>query len=433
MITNILLLTLVVFAMLVVMIVIKVPISFALGIATLGGVVLVSNLPLMVIAQRMFVGLDSFTLLAIPLFMLTGQIMAMGGVTRDLMNLSMVFVGWMRGGLAYVNIVASMIFAGITGTASSDTASLGGILIPTMIERKFDKDFTVAVTATSSTIGIMIPPSIPMVLYAIASGTSIGQLFLGGVVPGIIVGFGLMSVSAVISKKRNYPAEKRYPFKESVKICVRSLPALGTVVIIIGGIISGFFTPTEAAGVACFYTTMLGLFYYKELKVKQIPNLIYQGAMTVGLVALMIASASALGWFFTSQGVPRAIANGLMAATQSKVIILLLINAVLLFVGCWMDLAPAVTLFTPILLPVAVAVGVDPVHFGIIMVVNLAIGLFTPPVGVCLFISCGIAKIAITDVLKAFIPFFLVMMIILMLITFVPQISLFLPSLLMRN
>jgi C4-dicarboxylate transporter DctM subunit len=380
----------------------------------------------------MFVGLDSYTLLAIPLFMLTGQIMAMGGVTRDLMNLSMVFVGWMRGGLAYVNIVASMIFAGITGVASSDTSSLGGVLIPAMIKKGYDKDFTVAVTATSSTIGIMIPPSIPMVLYAVASGTSIGQLFLGGIIPGILVGLGLISVSAVISKKRNYPAEVRISFKESLKICIRSIPAIGTVVVIIGGIISGFFTPTEAAGVACFYSTLLGLFYYRELKIKELPRLIYQTAMTVGLVALMISAASALGWFFTSQGVPRAIANALMAATDNKVVIMLLINLVLLFVGCWMDLAPAMTLFTPILLPVAISCGVDPVHFGIIMVVNLAVGLFTPPVGVCLFISCGIAKIAITDVLKAFIPFFIVMLGILMLITFVPQICLFLPGLLMR-
>jgi C4-dicarboxylate transporter DctM subunit len=324
-----------------------------------------------------------------------------------------------------------MIFAGITGAASSDTSSIGGILIPTMLERGYEKDFTVAVTATSSTIGIMIPPSIPMVLYGIASGTSIGKLFLGGVAPGIIVGFGLMAISSVISKKRNYPAEKRFTFRQSLDICIRSLPALGTVLIIIGGIVGGFFTPTEAAGIACFYTACLGLFYYKELKITDMPRLIYQTAMTVGLVALMIATASALGWFFTSQGVPRAIAQAIVNFTDNKALILLLINGILLIVGCWMDLAPAVTLFTPILLPIVTAVGVDPVHFGIIMVVNLAIGLFTPPVGVCLFISCGIAGISITDVIKAFIPFFLVMLAILLLITFVPQVSLFLPSILM--
>ena len=431
MVTNPLFLTLFIFLMLGVMIFIKVPISFALGIATLGGILLVGNVPIMVISQRMFVGLDSFPLIAIPLFMLAGQLMAIGGVTKDLLNLSLVFVGWMRGGLAYVNIVASMIFAGITGAASSDTSSIGGILIPTMIERGYEKDFTVAVTATSSTIGIMIPPSIPMVLYGIASGNSIGRLFAGGVIPGILVGLALMAVSAVLAKKRNYPAEKRYSFKESLDICGRSLPALGTVVIIIGGIVGGFFTPTEAAGIACFYTACLGLLYYRELKLTDLPRLVYQTAMTMGLVALMIATATALGWFFTSQGVPLAIADAIVNFTSNKIIILLLINVVLLVVGCWMDLTPAVTLFTPILLPIAQTIGIDPIHFGIIMVVNLAIGLFTPPVGVCLFISCGIAKVSITDVIKSFIPFFCVMLAILMIITFVPAVSMFLPNLLL--
>jgi C4-dicarboxylate transporter DctM subunit len=358
--------------------------------------------------------------------------MAMGGVTRDLMNVSMVFVGWMRGGLAYVNVVASMIFAGITGVASSDTASEGSVIIPLMIEKGYDKDFSIAVTACSSTIGIIIPPSIPMVLYAVASGTSIGKLFLGGVIPGIMFGVGQMVVCGVMAKRRNYPIEIRISFKESVMMCIRSIPAVGTVVVIIGGIISGFFTPTEAAGIACLYSFLLGIFYDRELKLRDLPKLVYQTAMTVGLVALMISAASALGWFFTSQGVPRAIANALMAATDNKVVILILINLVLLFIGCWMDLAPAMTLFTPILLPVAVAVGVDPVHFGIIMVVNLAIGLTTPPVGVCLFIACGIAKTSITSVLKGFLPFYVVMLLILVLVTYIPQISLFLPGLVLR-
>ncbi|MCL2379983.1 MAG: TRAP transporter large permease [Treponema sp.] len=429
---NILLLVGVVFLLLVALMLIKVPISFALGIATLGGVWLVGDLPIMVLAQRMFVGLDSYTLLAIPLFMLTGQIMAMGGVTRDLLNLSMVFVGWLRGGLAYVNIVSSMIFAACNGVASADTASLGSVLIPAMVKKGYEKDFTVAVTATSSPLGIIFPPSVPMVLYAVASGTSIGRLFLGGIIPGFLSGFALLAVAGAIARKRNYPAEERITFKESVRIAVRCIPALFTVVIIVGGIFSGFFTPTEAAGVACLWATLLGFFYYKELKIKKMPELIHRTALTVGLVALMISAASALGWFLTSQGVARAIADGLLAVTDNKIIILLLINLVLLFVGLWMDLAPAMTLFTPILLPIAIAFGVDPVHFGIIMVVNMAIGLFTPPVGVCLVIACGIAGAPITSVLKAFVPFFLVMIVILLFITFVPQISLFLPNLLMN-
>jgi C4-dicarboxylate transporter DctM subunit len=432
MVTNLLVLSLAVFGILVFLLIIKCPISFGLGIAALAGVLLVGNLPLEILAQRMFVGLDSFTLLAIPLFMLTGQIMAMGGVSNDLLNMSSIFVGWLRGGLAYINVVSSMIFAGITGVASSDTASEGSIIIPAMIKKGYDTDFTVAVTASSSTIGILIPPSVPMVLYAVASGTSIGKLFLGGITPGILFGVVQMIVCGIMAKKRNYPREARFTFKESVKIFIRCLPAMGTIVIIIGGITTGFFTPTEAAGVACFYSTMLGIFYYKELKFKDIPQLVFNAAWTVGLVALMISAATALGWFFTSQGIPRAIATAMMNFTDNKFIILLLVNLVLLFVGCWMDLAPAVTLFTPILLPVVTAVGVDPVHFGIIMVVNLAIGLVTPPVGVCLFIACGIAKVSITSVLKGFLPFLVLMLAILFLITYVPDVCMWLPNLMSR-
>ena len=429
MITSPLLLAGIVFAVLIGLMLIKVPISFVLAISTLVGVILAPGIPLMVAAQRMFVAMDSFMLIAIPLFMLTGHIMAIGGVTKDLINLSNVLVGWMRGGLAYINVVSSMIFAGITGTASSDSASIGGILIPTMIEKGYDKDFTVAVTATSSTIGIMIPPSIPLVLYGIASSTSIGKLFLAGIIPGVIVGGVLIALSAVISRKRNYPAEKFVGIKQSIVIMFKSIPALMTVIIIIGGITTGFFTPTEAAGIACAYSALLAVYYYKQLKWRDFPALIYKASLTMGIVALMISAATALGWFFTSQGIPQELARALMSLTNNKYIILFLINLLLLFVGMWMDLAPAVTLFTPILLPVVTALGIDPLHFGIIMTVNLAIGLFTPPVGVCLFISCGLADISIAKVMKSFVPFFFAMIAVLALITLVPAVSMFLPNL----
>ena len=238
-----------------------------------------------------------------------------------------------------------------------------------------------------------------------------------------------MLVAGFTARKRGYPAEKRVSFKESFIIFIKSIPALGTVAIIIGGIVSGVFTPTEAAGIACLYTSLLGIFYYKELKLTDLPRLVYESSKTMGIVALMIAAATALGWFFTSQGVPKLIASTILSMTDNRVVILLLVNLVLLFVGMWMDLAPAVTLFTPILLPVVMQVGIEPVHFGIIMVVNLAIGLFTPPVGVCLFITCGMAKISIADSIRAFIPFFLAMVAILMLITFVPSVAMFLPNL----
>lgn len=409
---------------------INVPIGFAIGISALIGVLSVGDLPLMVIAQRTFFGLDSFTLIAVPLFIMTGQIMSLGGVTRDLMEFSRVFVSHLRGGLAYVNIVSSMVFAGITGSAAADSSSIGGILIPTMIEKGYEKDFTVAVTATSSTIGILIPPSIPFVLYGVSSNTSIGKLFLGGVVPGFMVGFGLMIVTYFIAKKRNYPKEALMPFNEGLKICIRSIPALMTIVIIIGGIVTGLFTPTEASCISVVYTLFLGMFYYKEIKLKDLPDIIMEVAKTMGVVALMIACASALGWVFTNQSIPRAIGEAILGLTDNKIIILLLINLLLLFVGTFMDLTPSIIILTPILLPIATQIGVNPVHFGVIMVVNLAIGMFTPPVGLCLFISCSIAKVNITDVIKAFIPFFIVMLIILMLLTYIPTLSMFLPNVL---
>lgn len=429
MINDVLMLGLAVFSVLIVLMLLKVPISFALCIATIVGVFSVSGLPMMIVAQRMYNSLDSFTLIAVPLFILTGNIMAMGGVTKDLLDFSDVFVGRFRGGLAYVNVVQSMIFAGITGTAQADTASEGSIIIPTMIQKGYDPDFTVGVTASSSTIGILIPPSIPMVLYGIAGGVSIGSLFAGGIVPGVLFGLAQMVICFFVSRKRNYPREAAHSAKESLMICLRSFPALMTIVIIIGGIVSGVFTATEASAIACLYSLALGLFFYKELKLKDIPKLVLESAKTMGIAALMISAATALSWFLTSQGIPQKLAAAILSVTNNKILILLLINFILLFVGMFFDLAPAVTLFTPILLPIAMAVGVDPVHFGIIMVVNLAIGLCTPPVGVCLFLGCSIAGLPISKVIKGFMPFYLVMIAVLLLVTYVPQVSLFLPSL----
>ena len=408
----------------------KVPISFSLCIATISGVLLTARLPVAIVVQRMLNSLDSFTLIAVPLFILTGNIMAMGGVTKDLLDFSDVFVGRFRGGLAYVNVLQSMIFAGITGTAQADTASEGSIIIPAMIKKGYDEDFSVAVTAASSTIGILIPPSIPMVLFGIAGGVSIGSLFAGGLLPGIIFGIAQMIIVFFVARKRNYPREKGHSLKESLIICLKSIPALLTIVIIIGGTASGFFTATESAGVACVYSILLGLLYYKELRLADIPRLITESAKTMGISALMIAAASALAWFLTSQGIPQALTKALLSVTDSKVVIILLMNVILIIVGMFFDLAPAVTLFTPILLPIATAIGMNPIHFGVMMVVNLAIGLITPPVGVCLFLGCSIANTTISKVIKGFLPFYVLLLGVLLLIAFVPEISLFLPSIL---
>jgi C4-dicarboxylate transporter DctM subunit len=358
--------------------------------------------------------------------------MALGGITRDLINMSRVMVGFLKGGLAYINIVASMLFAGITGSAASDSASIGSILIPAMEEKGYDKDFAVAVTATSSTIGVMIPPSIPMVVYGVAANASIGKLFLGGIIPGILVGIALMMVTAVITKKRGYPRDKKISGAEGVKIIFKGIPAMMTVIIILGGIVGGIFTPTEAAGIAAFYSLLLGVLYYKELKIKDIPKIIGEIAITTGQVALMIATASALAWLFAQQNVPAVIGHFLTGLTTNKFLLLFIINVWLLFVGTWLDLSPAVIIFTPILLPIAVLLGIDPVHFGVIMVVNLAVGLFTPPVGVCLFVCCGIAKCSIASVVRAFLPFFVAMIVVLLLISYIEPLVMYLPNLLMK-
>jgi tripartite ATP-independent transporter DctM subunit len=277
----------------------------------------------------------------------------------------------------------------------------------------------------------MIPPSIPMVVYGAVSGASIGKLFLGGIIPGIITGVFLMIVSGVISHKRNYPSDKFLGVFQSLIIALKSIPAMMTVVIILGGIVGGVFTPTEAAGIAALYSFLLGKFYYKELKFKDIPKMLAEVALTTGQVALMIATASSLAWLFAQQGVPAMIGNFITGLTTNKYLLLLIMNALLLFVGTWLDLSPAVIIFTPILLPIATSLGIDTVHFGVIMIINLAIGLFTPPVGVCLFVSCGIDKCSISSVVKAFIPFFVSMVGVLLLITYLPGLVMTIPNLLM--
>ena len=424
--------TAVVFIVLIGLMLINVPIAIATGLCAIAGVAASSDgVPLVIVVQRMFVGIDSFSLLAIPLFILTGRLMALGGITDDLINLSRNLVGFMRGGLAYVNIVASMFFAGITGSAAADSSSVGSILIPAMVRKGYHKDFSVAVTATSSTIGVMIPPSIPMVLFGVVSGTSIGKLFLGGVIPGLLVAAMLMAITAVLARKRGYPVESEFDVRQMLKYLVRSIMPLMTIVIILGGIIGGVFTATEAAGVAALYSFLLGTLYYRELKLRDIPETIVEVAVITGMVALMVACASSLAWLLASEDIPEMIGHFLINATGNVYMILFLFNVLLLFVGTWLDLSPAVIIFTPILFPIATSMGVDPVHFGVVMVVNLAIGLFTPPVGVCLFVSCGIAGISITDTIRAFLPFFAGMVAVLMLITYVPWLVTVLPNLLM--
>jgi C4-dicarboxylate transporter DctM subunit len=418
-----------VFLIMAVLMMLYVPISISIGLAMVVGVLIRGTFPLMTFVQRMLDGVNSFTLIAIPLFILTGQLMSVGGVTNDLLRLSRALVGFMRGGLGYVNIVSSMFFAGVSGSCVSDTASLGSILIPAMQKEGYDTEYSVSITCCSSVVGIIIPPSIPMVIYATAANVSIPRLFFGGFIPGVLVSFSLMAINFIYSKKNNYPRSERMPVKEVVKSIVKGIPALMTVVLLLGGIMSGVFTPTEAAAIAVVYALVLGLFYYREIKLKQIPKIMLDVAVSTGMVALMMATATCLGYLFAVENLPRQLSEGLLTISSNKYVILFLINILLLFVGLAMDLGPSIVIFAPMLLPVVNALGIDPVHFGLIMVVNLGIGVVSPPAGGCLFIACAIGKVSISQITKPLIPPMMAMVIALMVITYIPETVLWLPNL----
>jgi tripartite ATP-independent transporter DctM subunit len=408
------------------------PIGFALGSTAL--IVLYQmDMPLLfnMVPQRFFAGLDMFTLMAMPFFILAGQIMNKSGITHKLVNFANVLVGHLRGGLAHANIIASIFFAGMTGAAVSDTAAIGTMLIPAMVEDGYDKDFSAAVTASSSIIGPTIPPSNMMVIYGSLMGVSIAGLFAAGFIPGILLGGMLMILSGYISKKRGYPKkETRATIKEMLIAFKDAFLALLMPVIILGGILSGIFTPTEAAAIAVFYAFIVGKFIFKSLKLKDIPELLNETARTTGVVFLIIASASILGWLLASERVPEQIANLFMSISNNKLVILLMINILMLIVGMFMDIAAALVILGPILHPLAVSVGVPPIQFGIIMVLSLNVALMTPPVGACLFVASGITNLSLEAISKAIWPFIVVEIITLFAITFIEPISMFLPNLL---
>lgn len=411
------------------LIIFTVPVAYALGLAAAFWIWLTEAVPFILIPQRMYTGLDSFPLIAIPFFILAGKFMAVGGTSDRLIKVALVLVGRFKGGLAYVNIVASMFFAGITGSATADSSSIGGVLIPSMIKRGYDKDVTVAVTATSSTIGILIPPSIPMVIYGILMDQSIGRLFIAGAIPGVLVGLILMAVSFLLAKKRGYPKEPPYNFQESIKIFIEGILPMFTIVIVLGGIIWGIVTPTEAAVLAVFYAFFLGFFVYRSLTLAMLPRLLLETILLNGVVMLMVSAATIFSWIITSQQIPQLIGDFLMSMTQNRFLLLLIFNLVLLGAGAILDLTPAMIIFIPVLAPLARHVGVDLIHFGVIAVTNLGIGLFTPPVGSCLFVSCSIAEVNMSEILRGFAPYFIGMITALLLITYFPGLSLWLPAL----
>jgi len=372
----------------VISLIIGVPIAFCLGLSALISLIFIKHIPLVVIAQKMFTGLDVFPFMAVPFFILAGDLMNRSGITKRLVTFSDVLVGHIKGGLANINIVSSMFFAGITGSAVADTSAIGSMMIPAMTEKGFDIDFSAAVTASSSVIGPIIPPSIPMVIYALLSGSSVGALFLAGVFPGILLGIFLMIVSYVISSKRNYPRRvRKIQIREVLIICLNAIIPLIMPLIILGGILSGVFTATEASGVAVVYSLIIGFFVYRNLKIIDLKEIFISTAKTTGMVFLVIACANMFNWVISIERIPQLIEAFFIAYIGNQLLFLLVINIMFLILGCFMEGTAAMIITVPIFLPIAEAFGINPIMFGAIVVLNLMIGLITPPVGLCLYVA----------------------------------------------
>lgn len=407
------------------------PIWAVLALSCFVGIGVAGNVPMLVIAQRMFTSVDSFPLLAIPLFMVAGNLMERGGISRRLINFCNSLLGSFTGGLAMVAVLTCMLFAAISGSGPATVAAIGGIMIPEMEKAGYSKAFSAALLSVAGAIGVIIPPSLPMVNYGIAGSVSISTLFAAGFGPGILIGLALMAVAYVSSKKNGYGLQNRTPFSwGNVWTCFKgAFWALLMPIIVLGGIYGGIFTPTEAAAVAAMYGFLVGIFAYKELKLKDLPALLMSAGKSTAMVMIIVAAASSFGWILTSARIPDAIASFMIGLSDNKYVILIIINIFLLIVGCLMDVTASIIILTPIFMPLIAQFGIDPFHFGIIMVVNLAIGMSTPPLGVNLFVSCGIAKISIEENSKAMVKFLVANIIALLLITFIKPISMAIPQL----
>lgn len=412
-----------------VLILLRVNIAFAVGIASCLCLMYL-RIPLSNVCQQMVKGLNSFSLMAVPFFITMGGLMGGGGISERLIKLADSMVGWMRGGAAMVNILASLFFGGISGSASADTASLGNIEIPMMVNMGYDADFSTAVTITSSVEGLLIPPSHNMVIYATAAGgLSVGALFMAGYIPGVMLALSLMVGSYIISVKRHYPKGEPFKFSRFLTCMKSSIWALLSVMIVVVGVVFGVFTVTESAAIAVIYSLLVGMFVYKEMSLKKVWKVLGECIDTLSIVLILCGTSSIFGYCLTYLHVPDLAANAIIGCSHNPVVIALLINLILLVLGCVMDMAPIILIATPILLPVATSIGISPIQFGIIMVLNCGIGLLTPPVGTCLFISSAIAHLPIEKIAKATLPFYLCMIVVLMLLTFVPAFTLLLPNL----
>jgi C4-dicarboxylate transporter DctM subunit len=405
-----------------------IPVAFCLALTSLIVLLIIGDVPLQLIPQRMFTGMDSFPLMAVPFFILAGELMNSAGITQRIVRFSNALVGHIRGGLAHVNIVASMFFAGISGSAVADTAALGSILIPAMEKDGYDITFSAAVTASSSVIGPIIPPSIPVVIFALVGSVSVGGLFLAGVVPGVLIGFGLMIVAYIISRKKNYGTKHpMVSLREFVSSFIGAFIPLLMPLIILGGILSGVFTPTEAASVAATYAIVIGFFVLRTLKLKDLPGIFYRSMVTTSIILIVMACANIFSWVLGTEMIPQKVAMAISSITSNPLLFLLLINILLLIVGCFLEGLAAIIILVPILLPLSQQMGIDPLHFGIVVVMNLMIGLITPPLGLCLFVCCSVASVDLIRLIRVSAPFILVEIVALLIVTYFPQIVLFIP------
>jgi tripartite ATP-independent transporter DctM subunit len=409
-----------------------VPVAIALAGSSLLYILVSGTVPPMVVAHRMINGVDSFPLLAVPFFILAGNLMNTAGITARIFNFALSLVGWMRGGLGHVNVGASVIFAGMSGAAVADAGGLGAIEIKAMRDAKYDPEFAVGVTAASSTIGPIIPPSLPMVIYGVVASASIGQLFAAGFLPGLVMALALMAMVAIMARRRGFPRDQAFQWSALFGTFRRAFLSLMTPVIIVGGILTGAFTPTEAAVAACAWAMFLGLVVYRTLNLRRFLRVSFDTIETTAVVLLVVGAAAIFAWILTSNRVPETVASLLLSASDRPWVILLLINLILLVVGCFMETVAAITIMVPVLLPVALAIGVDPVHFGVIMVLNLMLGLLTPPVGMVLYVLSRIAKIPFERAVVGTAPFLVPLVLVLLLITYVPAITMWLPTLIYR-
>lgn len=411
--------------------IVGIPVAITLGISSLA-YLLLSGIPAVVMPQKMYAGMDVFVLLSIPGFILAGNLMNRGGITQRIIRFANSLVGWIRGGLGLTNIAASMLFGGITGTAVADAASIGGVMIPGMKKAGYPADFSAAVTAASSTVGPIIPPSVPMIIVGALSGISVGQMFLAGAIPGILMGLAMMVTAYVISRRRNFPRQPWQGFKEVARSFAGAFWALAMTFLIIYGLLSGLATPTETAIVASVYAFIVGAFIYRELPVRELPGIIVESGTSAAGILALVGFANVFGWILVSERIPQTIADGVLSFTDNRFLVILLINLLLLFVGMFMEtIAALIILFVP-LLSLAEAVGIEPLHFATFAVLNLMIGLTTPPVGVCLFVCAGIARLPLMPVVKAILPFLLTNIAVLLAVSYIPALATWLPSLLIK-